>query len=64
MVIKGSEVKVGDIYQRSGYTMEVLEVISVNEKTMTIKTISRTKSGHSQIDVTNIRKSTNLRKIN
>lgn len=63
MVIKGSDVKVGDVYQRSGYTMEVVEIISVNEKTVTVKTISRTKSGHSQVDVINIRKSTNLTKI-
>ena len=63
MVIKGSDIKVGEIFQRSGYTMEVVEIISVNEKTITVKTVSKTKSGHSQVDIINIRKSTNLTKI-
>lgn len=62
-MIKGSDIKVGDVLQRSGYTMEILDIISVNDKTLTIKTLSKTKSGHTQIDVTNLRKSTNLKKI-
>lgn len=64
MVVKGCDIKVGDVYQRSGYTIEILEIISNNDKTITVRTKSMTKNGHSQIDVTNIRKSTNLRKIN
>lgn len=63
-MIKGSDIKIGDVFQRSGYTMEILDIISVNEKTLTIRTLSKTKSGHSQIDITNLRKSTNLKKIN
>ena len=63
MIVKGENIKVGDVYQRSGYTMEILEIISDNGKTLTIRTLSRTKSGHSQIDVTNLRKTTNLKKI-
>ena len=62
-MIKGSDIKVGDVFQRSGYTMEILDIISVNDKTLTIKTLAKTKSGHAQIDVTNLRKSTNLKKI-
>lgn len=62
-MIKGSDIKVGDVFQRSGYTMEILDIISINDKTLTIKTLSKTKSGHTQIDVTNLRKSTNLKKI-
>ena len=63
MIVKGSDIKIGDTFQRSGYTMEILDIISVNEKTLTIKTLSKTKSGHSQTDITNLRKSTNLKKI-
>lgn len=63
MIVNGADIKVGDVYQRSGYTMEILEIISDNGKTLTIRTLSRTKSGHSQIDVTNLRKTTNLKKI-
>jgi hypothetical protein len=63
MIVKGSDIKVGDVYQRSGYTIEILDIISDNGKTLTIRTLSRTKSGHSQTDVTNLRKTTNLKKI-
>jgi hypothetical protein len=63
MLVKGEDIKVGDVYQRSGYTMEILEIISDNVKTVTVKTLSKTKSGHSQFDTINIRKSTNLKKI-
>jgi hypothetical protein len=63
MTVKGSDIKVGDVYQRSGYTMEILDIISDNEKTLTIRTKSTSRSGNIQIDVTNLRKSTNLKKI-
>jgi len=63
MIVKGSDIKVGDVYQRSGYTMEILDIISDNEKTLTIRTKSTSRSGNIQIDVTNLRKSTNLKKI-
>jgi hypothetical protein len=63
MIVKGEDIKVGDVYQRSGYTMEILDIISDNGKTLTIKTLSKTKSGHSQTDITNLRKSTSLKKV-
>jgi hypothetical protein len=63
MIVKGSDISVGDVFQRSGYTMEILAIISVNEKTLTIRAKSVAKSGNAQIDVTNLRKSTNLKKI-
>jgi hypothetical protein len=63
MIVKGEDIKIGDVYQRSGYTMEILDIISDNGKTLTIKTLSKTKSGHSQTDITQLRKSTNLKKV-
>jgi hypothetical protein len=64
MTVKGSDIKKGDIFQKSGYTIEVLEIVSESEKTITVKTVSKTKSGHSQMDTVSIRKTTNLNKIN
>jgi|TARA_R110000803_G_scaffold123571_5_gene191495 hypothetical protein len=63
MIIKGSDIKVGQVFQRSGYTMEILEIISDNGKTLKVKTMSETKKGHKQQDVFNLRKTTNLKKI-
>lgn len=63
MIVQGKDICVGDIFQRSGYIMEIIEIISVNEKTITVKTLSKTKSGHSQTDIQNIRKITNLKKV-
>ena len=63
MVVKGSDIKLGDVFQRSGYTMEILEIIKDNGKTLNVKTLSKTKKGHTQVDVFNLRKSTNLKKI-
>lgn len=63
MIVKGSDIKVGEIYQRVGYTIEVLEIVSYNEKTVTVRVKSVTKSGHTQIDLTNIRKSTSLKRV-
>ena len=63
MIVQGKDICVGDIFQRSGYIMEIIEIISENEKTITVKALNKTKSGHSQTDIQNIRKITNLKKV-
>lgn len=59
----GGEIKVGDIYQRSGYTMEVLEILSENEKTIKVKALNTSSTGMKVVQTSNIRKSTELKKI-